>query len=159
MSEKTILLAEDDEAHVELFRRALAYSGIPCRLDVVHDGTEVIDYLFVPQGPGRAPREMPDLILLDLKMPRIGGLQVLQMLRRVRNEDRTQLPPIVVLSSSDLDHDIVEAYRLGARSYICKPLDFDKFADAVNETVRYWLHLNQPAPANHRSMEFVPEGL
>ena len=159
MNEKTILLAEDDEAHVELFRRALLYSGIPCRLDVVHDGTEVIDYLFVPKGSVHAPREMPALILLDLKMPRMGGLQVLQVLRRVRDEDRTRLPPIVVLSSSDLDHDIVDAYRLGARSYICKPLDFDKFANAVNETVRYWLHLNQPVPHHHRSIELVPEGL
>jgi two-component system, response regulator len=160
MSEKTILLAEDDANHVELFRRALDHSGVSCRLDVVQDGAEVIDYLFATgEYANRQPQPMPDLILLDLKMPRMNGLQVLKILRRVRGDDRTRFPPVVVLTSSDLDNDVSEAYRWGAQSYIRKPLVYAEFASAVRETVQYWLGLNQPMPRLRAGMSFVHEGL
>jgi len=160
MSERTILLAEDDARHVDLFRRALADSGVACQLDVVQDGTEVIDYLFTTgKFADRDPRLMPDLILLDLKMPRMNGLQVLQVMRRVRGDDRARFPPVVVLTSSDLDHDIADAYRLGAQSYIRKPLVFTEFCAAVRETVQYWLGLNQPMPRHRVGATFVHEGL
>lgn len=161
MSEKTILLAEDDPGHEAMFRHALNRSGIRCRLDVVHDGTEVIDYLF---SLGRYKedklRVMPELLLLDLKMPKMDGLQVLQVLRRVRGEERIRFPPVVVLTSSDLDDDIADAYRWGAQSYIRKPLDFEEFANAVRETVHYWLGLNRGVPANHvEMMHYAHEGI
>jgi two-component system response regulator len=160
MAEKTVLLAEDDPGHEALFRRAVTRSGVSCRLDVVHDGTEVIDYLFsIGKFKETCPRQMPDLIMLDLKMPKMDGLQVLQVLRRVRGEDRPRFPPIVVLTSSDLDDDISEAYRWGAQSYIRKPLDFEEFTTAVNEALHYWLGLNQSVPASRLAARYVHEGL
>ena len=155
MSDKTILLAEDDVSHVAFFRRALANSGIECQVDVVRDGAEAIDYLFATgEHASRDPKEMPDLILLDLKMPRMDGLQVLQVLRRVRDE-QLRFPPVVVLTSSDLETDIVDAYRWGAQSYIRKPMAYSEFAMTVRETVQYWLGLNRPLP-KHRPGGALP---
>jgi two-component system response regulator len=147
MGQKTILLAEDNRGQEKLFRHALAQSDFECRLEVVHDGVELIDFLFAT-GPykDRDQREMPDLILLDLKMPRMDGLQVLQVLRRVRGEGQLRFPPVVVLTCSESDQDIVDAYRWGAQSYIRKPGSFAEFAHAVRETMQYWLALNRPAP-------------
>ncbi|HUT11621.1 MAG TPA: response regulator [Thermoguttaceae bacterium] len=160
MGEKLVLLAEDDPGHQALFRRALAESGIACRVDIVQDGMEVIDYLFVTgRHSHRNPRNMPDLILLDLKMPKMDGLQVLQVMRRVRGDDRTRFPPVVVLTCSNLDDDVADAYRWGAQSYICKPVDYDEFADAVRETVQYWLGLNRPVPPHRIGAHYVHEGL
>lgn len=160
MQEKTILLAEDDPGHAGLFERALAGSDIPCRLDVVVDGTEAIEYIFATGAySSRDPHEIPDLFLLDLKMPKMNGLQVLQVLRRVRGEDRMRLPPVVVLTSSDLDRDIAEAYRLGAQSYLCKPVNYADFAEAVRDVLHYWLGLNRPVPIPRVGMHFVHEGL
>jgi CheY-like chemotaxis protein len=157
---KTILLAEDDPTHVELFRRALSTSGVQCSIDVVNDGAAVIDYLFCT-GPfaDRVGCTMPDLILLDLKMPRMDGLQVLKVLHRVRGDERLRYPPIVVLTSSDLDNDVVEAYRWGAQSYIRKPLVYSQFAAAVRETVQYWLALNRPLPRRRMADELAHEGI
>jgi len=160
MREKTVLLAEDDPGHVALFRRATGDSGVSCRLEVVEDGVELIDYLFATGNyKGRDLQDMPDLILLDLKMPKMDGLQVLQVLRRVRGEDRTRFPPVVVLTSSDLDQDVAEAYRRGAQSYIRKPVDYADFAAAVRETLQYWLGLNRPVPRQRAVPNFVHEGL
>jgi two-component system, response regulator len=160
MAEKTILLAEDDPGHEAMLRRAVARSGVSCRVDVVHDGTEVIDYLFgIGKFKDPKPQQQPDLILLDLKMPKMDGLQVLQVMRRVRGEDRVRFPPVVVLTSSDLDEDISEAYRWGAQSYIRKPLDFEDFTVAVRETLHYWLDLNQAMPANGMGMRYAHEGI
>jgi two-component system, response regulator len=160
MAEKTILLAEDDPGHEAMLRRAVARSGVNCRVDVVHDGTEVIDYLFcIGKFKDPRPQQQPDLILLDLKMPKMDGLQVLQVMRRVRGEDRIRFPPVVVLTSSDLDQDISEAYRWGAQSYIRKPLDFEDFTVAVRETLHYWLDLNQAVPANGMGMRYAHEGI
>ncbi len=160
MSEKTILLAEDDAAQVLLFRHALAQNDFPYELDVVRDGVELIDYLFFTgEYRGRQPQKMPDLILLDLKMPRMDGLQVLQVLRRVRSDGQVRFPPIVVLTCSDDDQDISDAYRWGAQSYIRKPSSFQELVKAVRETVQYWLGLNRPVPPVHLSSQFAHEGL
>ena len=138
-SEKVVLLAEDDRSHEALFRRAMTQGSIPCRLDVVHDGAEVIDYLFATGDYClRDPHLLPDLILLDLKMPKMSGIQVLKVLRRVRWGDHTQVPPVVVLTGSDDDRDIVEAYHWGAQSYILKPMNFPDFSRAVCDTLEYW---------------------
>ena len=160
MPQKTVLLAEDDPGHVAMFRRAIDDSGIACRLEVVHDGTGVIDYLFsLGAYKESLPREMPSLLLLDLNMPNMGGLQVLQVLRRVRGEDRVRFPPVVVLTSSESDGDVENAYRWGAQSYIRKPDNFDDFASAVCETLHYWLGLNRVAPPHRAEMHYVHEGL
>jgi len=144
---KSILLAEDDRTQERLFREALVRADFPCRLEVVRDGVEMIDYLFgTGDHKGRDTRVMPDLILLDLKMPRMDGIQVLKVLRRVRGENQPRLPPIVVLTCSDHDDDIAAAYQWGAQSYIRKPDRFDDLVAAVRETMRYWLNLNQPLP-------------
>jgi two-component system response regulator len=117
-------------------------------LDVVHDGVEVIDYLFATGGHcGRNAARLPRLMLLDLKMPRMSGLQVLQVLRRVRIGEGFHLPPIVALTSSAEDHDVNEAYRWGAHSYICKPVSFERFSRCVQQVARYWLELNRPPPS------------
>jgi two-component system, response regulator len=147
IKEKTILLAEDDPGQERLFRHALGQCGVECRLEVVHDGVELIEYLF-GTGPykGRPTEEMPDLILLDLKMPRMDGLQVLQVLRRVRGDGHPRFPPIVVLTYSEDDQDIADAYRWGAQSFIRKPVSLQELIQAVRETTQYWLGLNQPLP-------------
>ncbi len=144
---KNILLAEDDPAHEALFRRAVPHAEVDCDLVVVHDGMEALEYLFSSgRYAGRMAEDSPDLFLLDLKMPRMDGLQVLQVLRRVRGGDRRRLPPVVVLTSSEHARDVAKAYELGAQSYICKPVGYPEFADAVCDTVEYWLGLNRLAP-------------
>lgn len=154
-SNPLILLAEDDPNDEDLIRLALEECDVNCSLDVVHDGVEVIDYLFATGAhAGRNPHCMPQLLLLDLKMPRMNGLQVLQVLRRVRLNEWDKLPPIVALTSSNEEHDINEAYRWGANSYICKPVGYDEFSEAVRQAVTYWLNLNQP-PRGRRS-ELAP---
>jgi two-component system response regulator len=159
MNEKLILLAEDDAAQQKLFRHALQQSGVECHLEIVQDGVELIDYLFgTGQFKGRDSNSTPDLILLDLKMPRMDGLQVLQVLRRVRDE-QMRLPPVVVLTCSDHEQDILDAYRWGARSYIRKPVSFPEFVEAVRETAQYWLGLNRPPPRWRYGMHLTSQGL
>ena len=158
---KTILLAEDDPGHETLIRRALKRSGADCNVEVVRDGVQVLNYLFgTGDYAGRDPADLPHLILLDLKMPVMDGLQVLQVLRRVR-DNRTSLPPVVVLTSSVEDLDVVNAYRLGAHSFIHKPVDFEKLAQTVSQVVIYWLSLNEPpqlpmpVPGSSHSNRFI----
>jgi CheY-like chemotaxis protein len=156
MEPKTILLAEDDPSHVELFRQAMIESGIAGRLVVVEDGTEVIDYLFCSgKYTGRAGSDTPDLILLDIKMPRMSGLQVLQVLRRVHADERTQMPPVVVMTGSDDDRDVIEAYKRGAQGYVRKPVDFNTYARTVRETLQYWLEVNRPMPRFHFGVQMM----
>lgn len=144
---KTILLAEDDPAHVEFFRRAIDAMDLDCQLVVLADGASVIDYLFaMGTYAHRRSDEPPDLIFLDLRLPGLSGLQVLQMLRRSRGDDRIQLVPIIVLTCSDEQRDIAESYRYGAQSYIHKPANYRQFIDGVRETIHYWLEVNEPAP-------------
>lgn len=149
VNDSLILLAEDDPNDEDLIRLALDESGLYYQLEVVHDGVEVIDYLFATGVySGRDRTRVPRLLLLDLKMPRMNGLQVLQVLKRVRTGEAMHLPPVVALTSSAEDHDINEAYRWGAHSYICKPVGFERFSRCVQQVARYWLELNRP-PQNH----------
>ncbi len=145
MPTKKILLAEDNSAHAALIRRAILRTEPSCHLDVVSNGVEVIDYLFGngEQDSGNSAG-LPDLILLDLRMPEMDGLQVLQVLRRVRFGNQSRTPPVVVLTSSDEDIHIVEAYRLGAHSFVKKPVTFEELAAAIRQILAYWLRLNEP---------------
>lgn len=135
---KTILLVEDNADDEQLTLRAMRQSDVPNIIRVARDGAEAIDALFGPNAGSR----LPDLVLLDLKLPKVSGLEVLQ---RMRSEERTRTLPIVVLTSSDEERDIVESYNLGANSYIRKPVDFDEFIDAVRQLGLYWLSMNRTA--------------
>jgi two-component system response regulator len=144
MNQRVILLVEDNADDEELTLRALSKSNILNPVTVVHDGVEALDYLF---GRGayadRDVREQPQVVLLDLKLPKLDGLEVL---RAVRTDPRTKRIPIVILTSSAEDQDIVAGYELGANSYIRKPVDFSQFVEAVRQLGLYWLVLNQPVP-------------
>ena len=152
MRENLILLVEDEPEDCHLTKLALRKSGIACELDVVHDGAELLDYLFRSgRYASRDASREPCVVLLDLKTPRLNGLQCLQVLQRTRSNDRKLLPPIVVLSSSDNDEDMFEAYRLGASGYVCKPVDFEEFVEQFGQTVKFWVEVNQPPPRLHSS--------
>jgi two-component system response regulator len=142
---KRILVADDDAGHVTLIKRALRHGQIDCAVDAVGNGMEVIEYLFPNAHSSRPAGQMPDLILLDLNMPKMNGRQVLQTLRNVHSQEKSHLPPVVVLTSSDEDSDINDSYRLGAQSFIRKPTDHHRFAVAVQQTTQYWLGLNKSA--------------
>ncbi len=144
MVSKTILLVEDNPDDAELARRALRHSPIANEVVHVRDGAEALDYLS-GSGPwaGRDPQATPAVVLLDLKLPKVDGLEVL---RRLRAGQGGRLLPVVVLTSSDEECDLAESYRLGANSYIRKPVDFMEFSEAVRELGRYWLALNEPPP-------------
>lgn len=133
---KTILLVEDNADDEQLTLRAMRQSEVPNIIRVARDGAEALDHLF---GAAAGTR-LPDLVLLDLKLPKVSGLEVLQ---RLRSEERTRGLPVVVLTSSDEEKDIVESYNLGANSYIRKPVDFDEFIDAVRQLGLYWLSMNR----------------
>jgi two-component system response regulator len=133
---KTILLVEDNADDEQLTLRAMRQSDVPNLIRVARDGAEALDVLFGDAAHNR----LPDLVLLDLKLPKVSGLEVLQ---RIRNESSTRALPIVVLTSSDEERDIIESYNLGANSYIRKPVDFDEFIDAVRQLGLYWLSMNR----------------
>ncbi len=137
-----ILLVEDNPADEELTLRALKKGKIANTVFVVRDGVEALDFLFSKgEYCDRVHMVKPRVILLDLKLPKIDGLEVL---RQIRNSDLTRLIPVVVLTSSREEKDIVESYRLGVNSFIVKPVEFDKFVEAVKNLGWYWLLLNQP---------------
>jgi two-component system response regulator len=145
MEAKIILLVEDNPDDEELTLLALKQSNILNEVVVAHDGVEALDYLFATgQHAGRAPSRLPQLILLDLKLPKLGGLELLE---RLRADSRTRLIPVVILTSSSEEEDVVASYRLGANSYVRKPVEFHRFADAVRQLELYWLLLNE---APHR---------
>jgi len=140
-----ILLVEDIPDDVELTLRAFRKSKIANEIVVAHDGVEALDYLFATgDHAGRDNSTLPQLVLLDLKLPRIDGLQVLE---RIRANPKTKLMPVVILTSSTEEPDLKTGYSLGANSYIRKPVDFQEFVDAVSSLGMYWLLLNQPPPA------------
>ena len=144
MSLSTILLIEDNPGDVRLTERALKKSNIANDLVIARDGQEAIDYLFGSGSyAGRDLSAMPVLILLDLKLPKVDGLEVL---RRIRADARTRRLPVVILTSSREEQDIVQAYDLGVNSYIRKPVDFDQFLEATRQLGIYWLVLNEPPP-------------
>ncbi len=146
MSPKTILLVEDNADDEALILRSLHRHNIANEIAVVHDGAEALDYLFATgQYADRDPRIRPQVILLDLKLPKIDGLEVL---RRIRAHELTALIPVVILTSSDEERDIIEGYRLGANSYVRKPIDFAQFAEAIRSLGLYWLILNEPVPSS-----------
>jgi len=142
MNEQVILLVEDNPDDVLLTRRALKNSNIRNEVVVANDGQEALDWLFrAGKFAQRNPRVIPAVILLDLKLPKISGLEVLE---RIRADERTQMYPIVILTSSLEEQDLVRGYSLHANSYIRKPVDFTKFAVAVQQLGIYWLVLNEP---------------
>ena len=142
MNDRTILLIEDNPKDEALTLRALKKHNIGNDVVVARDGAEAIERLFGPAGDGVKP-PLPQLVLLDLKLPKIDGLDVL---RRIRSDERTRLLPVVILTSSVEERDLTEGYRLGANSYVRKPVDFVEFAEAVRQLGLYWLILNRPPP-------------
>ena len=144
MSQKSILLVEDNPDDEALTLRALHKSKIANTIVVARDGVEALDYLFCT-GPysGRDPNEVPQVILLDLKLPKVDGLEVL---RRIRADERTHMLPVVILTSSREEQDLANAYGSGANSYVRKPVDFNQFVDAIGQLGLYWLVLNEVPP-------------
>ena len=143
MTRKPILLVEDNPDDEALTLRAFKKSNISNEVVVARDGAEALAYLFPVDGAGLdAP--CPALILLDLNLPKVGGLEIL---RRMQADARTQLIPVVVLTSSKLEEDILDSYRSGANAYVRKPVKFADFADAVRAVGVFWLLLNEPAPS------------
>jgi two-component system response regulator len=144
MRKKIILLVEDNPDDELLAIRALEKNNIMNEVVVARDGAEALDYLFGAGAyTGRDMSVMPQIILLDLKLPKIDGLEVL---RRLRNNERTKLLPVVVLTSSKEDRDLTECYSLGANSYIRKPVNFTQFTEAIRQLGLYWLVLNESPP-------------
>ena len=144
MEEKKILLVEDNEDDIKLTVRALKKSNILNEVIVTRDGMEALDYLFANGAyAGRNTDDVPTVILLDLKLPKIDGLEVL---RRLREDGKTKLIPVIILTSSNEERDLIDGYSLGANSYIRKPVDFDQFAEAVRHLGLYWLLLNEAPP-------------
>lgn len=140
---RVILLAEDNPDDVSLTRRALKKAKVANEMAVVSNGQEALDYLF-GEGEYADPKpSSPCLILLDLNMPKIGGLQVLE---RIRADERTRLIPTVILTTSKEERDLVAGYSLGANSYVRKPVDFAQFAEAIQQLGLYWLVLNETPP-------------
>jgi len=140
-----ILLVEDSPEDLELTQRALRQANLANHIEVARDGAEALDFIFGEGShAGRDPGEAPRLILLDLKLPKIDGLEVLQ---RIKNDPRTRTIPVVVLTSSREQQDVVDSYRLGVNSYIVKPVNFERFAQAVQQLGMYWTLLNQPPEA------------
>lgn len=139
-----ILLVEDNRSDETLTLRALRKSNILNEVVVVRDGAAALDYLFGRgEFEGRDLSEIPHLVLLDLNLPKLGGLDVL---REIRADERMKLLPVVILTSSQEDRDLLAGYSLGANSYVVKPVDFKQFADAVQQLGLYWLVVNHPAP-------------
>jgi|SRR3989338_9178607 len=140
MENRQILLVEDNEDDIELTLHAFRKSNIANKVVVVRDGAEALDFL---NGQPGDKAIMPAVVLLDLKLPKIGGLDVL---KKIRSSEHTKYVPVVILTSSKEEDDLINSYKLGANSYIRKPVDFDKFVVAVKNLGIYWLVLNEPPP-------------
>ncbi len=149
MEDTTILLVEDNPDDEKLTLRALEKNNIKNKVVVARDGVEALDYLF-GEGTqkGRDTRVLPQVVLLDLKLPKVDGFEVL---RRLRSEERTKLLPVVILTSSNEEQDLINGYGLGANSYVRKPVEFGQFIEAVRQLGLYWLILNEPAPLARRN--------
>lgn len=147
MSSNVILLVEDNPDDAALALRAFKKSNIQNQVVVAEDGVVALDYLFATGRYEDRDPGLPEVVLLDLKLPRLDGLEVL---RRLRADERTRRLPVVVLTSSSEDQDILRSYDLGANSYVRKPVDFGQFLEAARQLGLYWLVLNQPAPDGAR---------
>lgn len=146
MKGRRILLVEDNPDDVELTLRALKGSNIVNKVDVVQDGEEALEYLFcTDRYASRSKDDLPAVVLLDLKLPKIDGFEVL---RRIRINEITKLLPVVILTSSKEEKDMVNGYKLGCNSYVRKPVDFVQFSEAARQLGLYWLVLNEPPPMN-----------
>lgn len=144
MKKTSVLLVEDNEDDIQLTLRAFKKHNLANSIHVATDGQEALDYLFCGgEHAGRDPGDQPTVVLLDLKLPRVDGLEVLN---RIRTDPRTQSLPVVVLTSSNEERDLVESYRLGANSYVRKPVDFQQFTNAAQQLGLYWMVLNLTAP-------------
>lgn len=144
MEDKMILIVEDNPDDEELTIRALKKNNIGNRLVVVRDGAEALDFLFCTGAySNRDPLDLPQTILLDLKLPKVDGLEVL---KHIRADQRTSLLPVVILTSSNEERDLLQSYRNGANSYVRKPVDFNEFLEAARQLGLYWLILNEPPP-------------
>lgn len=144
MKKRLVLLVEDNPDDAALALRTLSRGELPIEVVVARDGVEAQDYLFGGEGPeASAPGLLPELVLLDLKLPKVDGQEVLRL---IRSHPRTQLVPVVVLTSSDERHDLERSYELGANSYVRKPVDFVQFSEAVGQMSSYWLQLNRCPP-------------
>ena len=136
-----IVLVEDNPRDVELTLRALKKQNLANNVQVLVDGAEALDYIFCTGAyADRDTNDHPKVILLDLKLPKVSGLEVLQ---RIKSDERTATIPVVVLTSSREEKDMIESYKLGVNSYIVKPVDFDKFTEAISELGLYWVLLNE----------------
>jgi two-component system response regulator len=144
MTEKIILLVEDNPDDVELTIRAFKRNNIGNKVIVAKDGVEALDYLFgTGMYAGQDVKEMPVVLLLDLKLPKIDGMEVL---KRIRQDNRTKLIPVVILTSSAEQKDVIDGYSLGANSYVRKPVNFEQFVEAIKHLGLYWLLWNEPPP-------------
>ena len=142
--ERIILLVEDNPDDEDLVLRALRKRNISNHVVVCHDGAEALEYVFgTGKYAGRNVADFPAVVLLDLKLPKIDGLTVL---KRIRADERTRLMPVAILTSSNLEEDLIRGYELGANSYVRKPVEFEQFMDAVQQLGIYWLLLNEPPP-------------
>jgi CheY-like chemotaxis protein len=137
-----ILLVEDSEDDLDMTLRALRKANMANHIQIARDGAEALDFIFCEGAhAARKIENMPKLILLDLKLPKVSGMEVL---RRIKGDPRTKMIPVVMLTSSKEQKDVIESYGLGTNSYIVKPVDFESFAEAVQKLGMYWLLLNQP---------------
>jgi two-component system response regulator len=144
MRDAAILLVEDNDDDIALTLRAFKKNNIKNRVVVARDGVEALDYLFATGvHSGRDRSDLPQVVLLDLKLPKVEGLEVL---RRIRAEPVTEMLPIVVLTSSKEEQDLIQSYRLGCNSYVRKPVDFEEFVEAARQLGLYWLLLNEAPP-------------
>jgi CheY-like chemotaxis protein len=144
MEDKMILLVEDNPDDEALTVRALKKNNIGNRLVVARDGVEAIDFLFAKGAyADRDPSDLPQVILLDIKLPKMDGLEVL---KRIRADQSTALLPVVILTSSKEERDLIQGYKLGANSYVRKPVDFSQFLEAVRQLGLYWLVINETPP-------------
>lgn len=142
-SPNTLLLVEDNADDEELTLLAFEQGGITSPVVVARDGVEALDYLFQPESEDHSLKPLPALVLLDLKLPKINGLEVLQ---RIRSNPNTRLVPVVILTTSDEQRDLIDSYNLGCNGYIRKPVDYDQFLNTIQQLGMYWLVINTPPP-------------